>query len=530
LAERGGIRVASDYASGSSTGGIQEAIDDLPSTGGHIYVPGGIYSPNAASTVRGQLAHIHITKNNVHLRFAPDAILRSNHSGGAPYPVMVAISGTTGSSTTLNGAVSARATTITVASATGFSVDDWIYIKQTNILSEVNQIASISGNDLTLYKPLEQDYADASDVVEIDYVKDTEICGGQFDGNDVCNHLISSQYALRPSVSYNFGHDTISPGRHMVFDLYTKDFILFGNKAYDIADNGIEAYATCYNGLVQGNTVEQAYMDGLKIQGAHHKVIGNLASNCGEADSSLYAGFKCGDARSISFVANKSIANRGRGYEVTGAANDISFSSNRAIANGSHGFRLNGTGDARLSGNISLANGGDGFLFEDTARVTSMGDTSSNNVSDGFDLNNADNTFIISPILKENGAYGIDVDANSGNIRILNPYYENNTSGTLNGTAIEVELADGGPLSIRAGASILELIRTGVRTYQFQMGSGGELILRDMTGSADRLAVASDGGILMYSLAAGTTQALAGAAANELWVDTDDANTIKLGT
>jgi len=31
LAERGGVRVASDYASGSSTGGIQEAIDDLPS-------------------------------------------------------------------------------------------------------------------------------------------------------------------------------------------------------------------------------------------------------------------------------------------------------------------------------------------------------------------------------------------------------------------------------------------------------------------------------------------------------------------
>lgn len=47
---------------------------------------------------------------------------------------------------------------------------------------------------------------------------------------------------------------------------------------------------------------------------------------------------------------------------------------------------------------------------------------------------------------------------------------------------------------------------------------------------SNRIEIESDGGILMLSLASGTTQGAAGAGANELWVDTDDGNTIKLGT
>ena len=46
----------------------------------------------------------------------------------------------------------------------------------------------------------------------------------------------------------------------------------------------------------------------------------------------------------------------------------------------------------------------------------------------------------------------------------------------------------------------------------------------------DGLDVTFTGAVLMSGLKSGTTQAGAGAAANELWVDTDDDNTLKVGT
>ena len=49
-----------------------------------------------------------------------------------------------------------------------------------------------------------------------------------------------------------------------------------------------------------------------------------------------------------------------------------------------------------------------------------------------------------------------------------------------------------------------------------------------VTGTS-RMAILSDGGIYMFSLKSGANQGAAGAAANELWIDTAD-QTIKLGT
>lgn len=52
------IRIASSFASGSSTGGIQEAIDALPSTGGIVYIPPGDYT---------LATYVNINKNNIAL-------------------------------------------------------------------------------------------------------------------------------------------------------------------------------------------------------------------------------------------------------------------------------------------------------------------------------------------------------------------------------------------------------------------------------------------------------------------------------
>lgn len=52
----GEVRYADSFANGSSTGGIQEAINDLPSSGGAIVLSGGTtYTPTAATTLKSNL-------------------------------------------------------------------------------------------------------------------------------------------------------------------------------------------------------------------------------------------------------------------------------------------------------------------------------------------------------------------------------------------------------------------------------------------------------------------------------------------
>jgi len=51
----------------------------------------------------------------------------------------------------------------------------------------------------------------------------------------------------------------------------------------------------------------------------------------------------------------------------------------------------------------------------------------------------------------------------------------------------------------------------------------------EAVGVSDALQVSTDGGIVMGGLASGINQGASGAGAGELWVDTSDGNTIKLG-
>jgi len=62
-------------------------------------------------------------------------------------------------------------------------------------------------------------------------------------------------------------------------------------------------------------------------------------------------------------------------------------------------------------------------------------------------------------------------------------------------------------------------------------GSGDTPYLQLRAGSqTNQIKCATDGGVLMQQLKSGTSQANAGAAQYELWVDTDDDNTVKWGT
>ncbi len=92
------------------------------------------------------------------------------------------------------------------------------------------------------------------------------------------------------------------------------------------------------------------------------------------------------------------------------------------------------------------------------------------------------------------------------------------TSGAMmqDGSAISSETGLSGGLSI--------VTRATAATATIRFYTGGN------AAGNKRMEITKDGEVFMFDLASGTTQGGAGAAANELWVDTDDDNTIKLGT
>lgn len=74
----------------------------------------------------------------------------------------------------------------------------------------------------------------------------------------------------------------------------------------------------------------------------------------------------------------------------------------------------------------------------------------------------------------------------------------------------------------------IKVIQDGVATAT-RVPAKMEFVTSTGAARAVRFMIAPDGGIFMYNLKAGANQGAAGAATDELWVDTDD-QTIKLGT
>lgn len=80
---------------------------------------------------------------------------------------------------TLNGAVSANATSIVVNNATGFAVGDAICISQSGGTAiSFNRIARISGTTFFLEQPLERVHNNADDVVTLAHVQRISLPGG----------------------------------------------------------------------------------------------------------------------------------------------------------------------------------------------------------------------------------------------------------------------------------------------------------------------------------------------------------------
>lgn len=82
-------------------------------------------------------------------------------------PINMHFSQTTATATTLSAAPSAGATSITVTSATGFTVGDYIKISDTTVESTFSVITAIETNTITLDRPLDNAYSIGDDVTKV---------------------------------------------------------------------------------------------------------------------------------------------------------------------------------------------------------------------------------------------------------------------------------------------------------------------------------------------------------------------------
>lgn len=79
------------------------------------------------------------------------------------------------------------------------------------------------------------------------------------------------------------------------------------------------------------------------------------------------------------------------------------------------------------------------------------------------------------------------------------------------------------------GAITIRVSNLGASNPEWEINSNANEVIKFSQNGVERLVIDTDGGIEMKALKSGTTQGGAGASADELWVDTDDDNSIKLG-
>lgn len=165
------------------------------------------------------------------------------------------------------------------------------------------------------------------------------------------------------------------------------------------------------------------------------------------------------------------------------------------------------TGDAHVGGDLTVA----GSIKQGSGAGGTIVLDGSLSVSNNLTVQ--DNVVI-------NGNIGIGIDKaargpihiNKAGDNVVYVHFTNGNTGTTSGDGATFGLLDS------AGNNDFAIImRETSNGFRISVNAGNSFI------------VASDGGISMANLASGTTQGGAGAGAGELWVDTDDANTIKLG-
>lgn len=344
----GQIRFADAFATLSDTGGIQEAIDDLPSTGGMVRLSNRTYLINST---------LNITKSDVTVEGVGDgSLLQMNDSPGVHFFGQQSL-GITGSRFTvrnlkLDGVNSSN------TNGRGFNFGTCSDCLLDNV-TIVNMSDAAVGTNA----------AGPSTTTRLRVINcriDSPGDAGSTDGygiilNNASDSIIRGNYINNTRAASIFGFGT------------STNNLIEGNRVVASLDNGIRWGSNgqaCSSWIVTDNEVRGCGVDGIRADG----------SNAIVAD-------------------NRSVSNTGSGIKSDGLLTSCLWASNYIKSNGNKGIYLNNTNgvctDITIQNNIVDTNTGDGIRIDSSlaanacTSISIINNTSVSNTAYGLLLNQA---------------------------------------------------------------------------------------------------------------------------------------------
>lgn len=291
--------VAAD-GSTNDTAALQAAIDALPATGGLLQLPAG--KVKVTSLVIPASKRVTLAGAGTNLTNLVGDSTTAGYSSG-----VIVCKGSVAGSIALSSDATVYSTSINVSSASGLAAGDWILVgstaphaSNTNISvgnasqprGEQVQIASITGNTLTLVAPLRDTYTTAATgfVQKINFAEGLELRdmtvshGDNAKAANITSQLVYCQYARNIALENVTMRDGIGAGLHLdscrnvsVLNCVVVD--LPGGGAASNAPGGTARYGY---GIDLKASTEDVLIDGLRASKVRHAVtVDGLAGRSG---------------------------------------------------------------------------------------------------------------------------------------------------------------------------------------------------------------------------------------------------------
>ena len=443
----GGVRYADSFARGSSTGGIQEAIDDMPSGGGIVWL-----TPN---TTYSMGTDIKITiADSIWIRGGGWSSVIQKTGNDSGNGEMILVDATSADVTdvkfsdfTLDGGT----TTVTWGlrldsngSTSGPKRVDVEHVRFMN-LPKVGIQGDVLLHDLTVTRCLFKDCCDAT--------------SGANNGTAIGIGSGTAQHTLRPSITNNT-FDTIGAVGNTGSGVHAAVLINSGCSGARITNNHLKNMVTgsinaegittrdetVTDYVIEGNTLDGIDGKGIHLfeatitQNCGASVTGNTVTDYGRvsADTGIFV-TKLRGVSVTGNVTHTGAAASSVGIEIN-AAESCTVSGNVShtnTGNTQHGFFISGSKHS-ITGNISRSNAGSGIRIGACDSSTFTGNLCIDNTQDGIDS--------ASSVVRNNVIAGNCVSGGVNGIELTTSALNNLVTGNLvvgnSGTAIQTLATD----------------------------------------------------------------------------------------
>lgn len=344
----GQIRYADNFSANSATGGLAEAIADLPSTGGTVRL--------SANKTYSITATIGITTNDITIEGAGDSsLLQMAHSTGVNF------FGTSGT-----GITGSRFT------ARNFKID---------------------GVNSTKTNGRGFNFGTCSDAL-VENVTMTNICDAAIGTNAAGPSTTTRLRVLNCRID-NPGDAGSADGYGIILN-NASDCIIDGNYITSSLHSSIFGFGTSTNNIITNNRIESGENGirwGSSGQACSHWIVAN-----NEVDGCSVDGIRA-DGNNAIVMGNRSINNTLSGIKSDGPMTSSLWANNYCKSNANKGIYLNcangAVSDVLITGNLCDSNTGDGIRISPTASA----------------VNTMVNVAVRGNMSVSNGAYGLYVDA-----------------------------------------------------------------------------------------------------------------------